>query len=266
MKILVIGDPHGYHKYKESILKQADVILMTGDIGKADFARKFYFDNLKRKAKGLPELEEDTKNIKAVHMEIHNSTIRLIKLLSKFAPVYTIQGNVGIPTMKQVGEDKKKYGIKIPCTRDMVDRMKNVSLVKNRLRIINGLRIGFLEYFEDICWYKEFNQRDKKRLKKAKKETGKAKNILRRFGKVDILVCHQPPYGVLDKVSKKYNPPKNWIGKHAGSKIILDYIKRNQPRYVFCGHIHEAKGKKKIGKTEVYNVGHSGDYVLLDID
>ncbi len=266
MKILVIGDPHGYSKYKESVLKKADLILMTGDIGKADLARKRYFENTKRRLKGLKELKEDSKFMKKVHMEIHNSTIEILRKLGKFASVYTIQGNVGIPTKKQVKEDKEKWGIKIPYTRDIVNKMKNVSLIKNRLRLINRLRIGFLEYFEDVCWYKEFNEKDKDRIKKAKKETAKAKKVLRNFKNLDILICHQPPYGVLDKVSKKYNPPKSWIGKHAGSKVILDYIKKKQPKYVFCGHIHEGKGKAKIGKTEIYNVGYNGDYVLLDID
>jgi len=268
MKILVIGDPHGYNKYKESVLKQADVILVTGDLGKADLARKWYFDNLKRKAKGLEELEKDAKYAKAVHMEIHTSTIDLLNKLRKFSPVYTIQGNVGIATMKEVREDKAEYGITIPFTRKIVDRMKNVSLVKNRLRKINGLRVGFLEYFVDTSWVKNFKPKDYvEKLKEAKEETEKAQRILKKFGKnLDVLVCHQPPYGILDKVSGKYNPPRDWIGKHAGSKIILEYIKKKQPRYVFCGHIHEGKGKAKIGKTEVYNVGHSGDYILLDID
>jgi len=267
MKILIIGDPHGFHKYKESILRQADVILVTGDIGKADLARKMYFKSLKRESKGLPELKEDPKDMRLVHTEVHNSTIKILRKLRKFAPVYTIQGNVGIPTMKQVREDKEKYGIKLPCTRDMVDKMKNVSLVKNRLRIINDLRVGFLEYFEDISWVKEFKPKDyNEKLREAKKQTDKAKKVLKNFGNLNILICHQPPYGILDKVSEKYNPPKSWIGKHSGSKLILDYIKKKQPRYVFCGHIHEGKGKAKIGKTEVYNVGHSGDYVLLDID
>ncbi|MCK5624451.1 metallophosphoesterase [Candidatus Pacearchaeota archaeon] len=267
MKILVIGDPHGYSKYKKSILKQADVILITGDLGKVDLARKWFFDNLKRKAKGLEELEKDAKYIKTVDTEVHNSTIEILNKLRKFAPVYTIQGNVGITTLKQVRRDKKEYGIKINYTLGMINNMKNIFLVKNRLRKINNLRVGFLEYFVDTSWVNEFKPKDfKKEMKKAKNETSKAKKVLKKFKKIDILVCHQPPYGILDKVSNKYDPPKKWIGKHAGSKVILEYTKKKQPRYVFCGHIHEAKGKKKIGKTEVYNVGHSGDYILLDID
>ena len=50
--------------------------------------------------------------------------------------------------------------------------------------------------------------------------------------------------------------PKDWKGKNAGSKEILKYIKSKKPKYVFCGHIHEAEKKKKIGGTEVYNLGN----------
>ena len=40
MKVLVIGDPHGFYQYDKSILRNADIIFVTGDIGKADLARK----------------------------------------------------------------------------------------------------------------------------------------------------------------------------------------------------------------------------------
>ena len=70
------------------------------------------------------------------------------------------------------------------------------------------------------------------------------------------------PYKILDKVAAKF-APKNWQGKYAGSKTILKYIKNKSPKYVFCGHIHEGKGIKKIGKTQVYNLG-SGEYKILE--
>ncbi len=98
-------------------------------------------------------------------------------------------------------------------------------------------------------------------MKRAKKQTEKAKSVLTRFERVDILVCHQPPYGVLDKVTAKF-APKHWQGKHAGSETIRRYIERKQPLYVFCGHIHEGEGMKRIGKTEVYNLGVCGYKVV----
>lgn len=263
MKILIIGDPHGdISKLKKIPKKRSDLILLTGDIGKANLARKRFFENFERKNKGLEELEYDSKYRKAVHMEIHNSTLGILKYLSKFAPVYTIQGNVGIPTLSSVKEENKKYGLNLSSTRKEMDLMKKVKLVKNGLRILNKIRIGFLEWFTDTCWIKEFKPADyRKKMKEAKKETDKARRVLKRFKNIDILICHQPPYGYLDKV-KNPAAPKHWRGKYAGSKVILDYIKRTQPPYVFCGHIHEGKGMRKIGKTEVHNLGVGGYKIL----
>ena len=94
-------------------------------------------------------------------------------------------------------------------------------------------------------------------MKNAVKDTKEAKKALDSFGKIDILMCHQPPNGVLDIV-KNPRAPKHWRGKHAGSKTILRYIKKFKPEYVLCGHIHEGHGEDKIGKSNVYNLGCCG--------
>jgi Icc-related predicted phosphoesterase len=239
MKILAIGDPHGDLKKINKIpIKDVDLILLTGDLGKADLARKRFFENVKREKKGLPPLNTTKKDEKAMEREIEVSTIQLLKYLSKKAPVYTLLGNVGVPNRRKV------------------DKMKNINIVKNQLRVLKGVRIGFLEYFLDTSWVKEFKPKGyKNRMKTAKKETEKARKILKRFGKdLDILLTHVPPYGVLDMVDFP-GIPKDWKGKHAGSKAILDYIKKYHPRFVVCGHIHEGLGQKKVGETEVYNLG-----------
>lgn len=69
-----------------------------------------------------------------------------------------------------------------------------------------------------------------------------------------VLVCHAPP---LDTDLDGIKP-----GQHFGSKVVLDFIQANQPRYFFCGHIHEAAGNEtKIGETVGRNVGKQG-YLL----
>jgi len=72
-----------------------------------------------------------------------------------------------------------------------------------------------------------------------------------------IAVCHAPPYGtVLDRITNL---------KHAGSRAIREFLKREEPRYFFCGHIHEAAGASdKLGSTSAMNVGKKG--YLLDLD
>jgi uncharacterized protein len=65
------------------------------------------------------------------------------------------------------------------------------------------------------------------------------------------LVIHVPPYGTrLDE----YAP-----GKHAGSTALREWVEREQPRFLFCGHIHETAGlSDKLGETQCINVGKEG--------
>jgi Icc-related predicted phosphoesterase len=264
MKILAIGDPHGnLEKIRKIPMKWIDLILMTGDIGKADLARQRHFENLQRKKEGLPEIKENAEYKKAVYNQVHNSTIDILRYLSRNFPVYTLIGNVGIYSDAEARKASEKIGLKLKSTTGEIRRLSNVHLYKNRLKTSDGLRIGFLEYFTDTSWVREFKPKDyDKSMKRAKRQTEKAKRILERFGKnLDILVCHQPPYRFLDKVNFP-GVPDGWKGKHAGSKVILNYIKKYQPRYVFCGHIHEGEGMKKIGKTEVYNLGVAGHKIV----
>ena len=76
---------------------------------------------------------------------------------------------------------------------------------------------------------------------------------LTRFGglKPLYLVVHFPPYGTeLDQVAP---------GRHAGSRVLRDWVEREQPRYLFCGHIHECGGKSdRLGATQCFNVGKHG--------
>src|SRR3989344_1181794 len=264
MRILAIGDPHGdLSKIKKIPLKGVDLILLTGDLGKADLARKRYFENVEREKRGLPKLEDTLKFNKECYMQIYNSSIRVLKYLSKFAPVYIIFGNVESHDF-ETRKMERKPGLKLPKFVKNVKMIKGVYIINNKLRNFNGVMIGGLEYFIGGSWNKEFKPSNYGyNLNGARKDTKKARAILSRFKELDILVCHQPPYGILDKVTAKF-APKNWQGKPAGSKVILEYIKKEQPRYVFCGHIHEGKGYKKIGKSEVYNFGVCG-YKIVEI-
>lgn len=244
MTFAVIGDPHGEIKKLNKLKQNLDFILITGDLPKSDEVRKWFFDNIERKKKGLEPIKKNKKLRKLFEKEAHDSTINIMKQLLKIAPVYTIEGNAQLP--KKTKTAIKKLGVKI---------------VKNQIRIINNYRIGFLEFFIDVNWVKDFKPKDKELLQDAKLEEKFVKNLLKRFKNLDYLVCHQPPYGVLDKVNFK-GAPKEWQGKRAGSKIILNFIKKEELKAVFCGHIHEGEGKKKIGKTIVYNLGISNHQIF----
>jgi hypothetical protein len=72
-----------------------------------------------------------------------------------------------------------------------------------------------------------------------------------------IAICHAPPYGTsLDRITNL---------RHAGSKSVREFLLREEPRYFFCGHIHEAAGvAEKLGSTSAMNVGKKG--YLLDLE
>lgn len=71
-----------------------------------------------------------------------------------------------------------------------------------------------------------------------------------------VLICHTPPKGTaLDRAAE---------GKHFGSDAIREFIQREQPRYFYCGHIHEAAGQHAVfGRTEAWNVGKRGQLLEL---
>ena len=50
-----------------------------------------------------------------------------------------------------------------------------------------------------------------------------------------VLVCHCPPKNTpLDEAGP---------GAHFGSKSVAEFVAANKPRYLLCGHIHEAAGR-----------------------
>lgn len=78
------------------------------------------------------------------------------------------------------------------------------------------------------------------------------KDLLHGFSKQDdarfhVLVSHAPPSGT--------RVDRTFMGLHVGSKALRDFIESFQPDLVLCGHIHEACGVDKIGRSIVINPG-----------
>ncbi|MFA5992683.1 MAG: metallophosphoesterase [Candidatus Pacearchaeota archaeon] len=254
MKILALGDLHGKFPQKiKKISKDIDLILLTGDLGKADLMRKMAFQNIKRQKKGLEEIEYNSIQKKKAYMEAYNSTIKIISQLAKISPVFLVYGNVE-STNSETKQMIREIKLNLPVLSTKLSKIKNVKVINNKLVNFKGIKIAGIKYFIDESWVKEFKPEEyKESLKEARKESQKVSKILNKFNQVDILLTHQPPYKILDRVGK--GAPKHWQGKHAGSRTILNYIKKRQPKYVICGHIHEADGTKKLDKTTIHNLG-----------
>ncbi|AGK60735.1 putative phosphoesterase, related to the Icc protein [Archaeoglobus sulfaticallidus PM70-1] len=76
------------------------------------------------------------------------------------------------------------------------------------------------------------------------------------YGERNILISHCPPKGILDMT---------YSGINAGCEVIRSIMEKFD--YIFCGHIHEAKGMYKNG-TLVLNPGSviSGSFAVWDMN
>lgn len=67
---------------------------------------------------------------------------------------------------------------------------------------------------------------------------------------VDILFCHDAPYGVSDICFQGWSAD----GQHKGNPQLRDAILEKKPRYCFHGHLHSSNhGEEILGTTKVYN-------------
>jgi Icc-related predicted phosphoesterase len=77
--------------------------------------------------------------------------------------------------------------------------------------------------------------------------------------RVTVFVSHSPPFGTaLDVIH---------TGIHVGSMAVREFVEREKPSIVVCGHIHEARGRDTIGPSILINCGSAamGQYGLVEI-
>lgn len=75
-----------------------------------------------------------------------------------------------------------------------------------------------------------------------------------------VVLSHSPPHG--GKLDRTH------FFKHVGSKALRAFIDRTRPELVVCGHIHEARGIEKLGRTTVVNCGpaSAGYYATVEVN
>ena len=81
--------------------------------------------------------------------------------------------------------------------------------------------------------------------------------------KVDIVVSHCPPYGILDAAGLTKYADGTWEKRSIGSNALRNYIDREKPRLVICGHVHGCAGAVLYGQTAVVNVAET--WALIEV-
>jgi len=69
----------------------------------------------------------------------------------------------------------------------------------------------------------------------------------------DVLITHQPPYGIFD-----YSAGINY-----GDYILLQTVTKIQPKYHLFGHIHDAYGIERINNTTFVNAAILNEHYEL---
>ncbi|RJS84640.1 hypothetical protein CW702_02165 [Candidatus Bathyarchaeota archaeon] len=75
-----------------------------------------------------------------------------------------------------------------------------------------------------------------------------------------FIISHSPP--------KDTSVDLTWFKVHGGSVSVRKFVEERKPSILVCGHIHEARGKERIGETTVVNPGPAKDgyYAIINID
>jgi Icc-related predicted phosphoesterase len=295
MKILIIGDLHGQ---KPKIhFKNFDCIIQTGDIcddSKIGPLYKRYFEELKKN----PDLEIGAekffikevgkKKLNQYEKESLEKGYDILKYLDGFGkPIFMVAGNwdysYGKSKIKDLDKNDYNYmkafydwylGDKINSR--LVRGLKNVKDCMHRNHEFNNF--NFIGYGLSSGGEKLKRKGTHRKLNLSYKEFGILKKSLKRvFEKLSfahkkrnkkfptIFISHNIPYNTKLDIGKDKNSYA--YGKHLGSYVARKFCEKNEPLICIGGHVHEGKGKDKIGKTLVINPGFGKDArVLIDLN
>jgi len=253
MKILAISDWHA----KENVLSDLksaikslslDIIVFTGDILQwkakcSEWANAKSENRVPDKDKA--EIKEEIKK-NAQFYHTFYETARKIDL-----PLFTIPGNVDSPL--------DQY-IKIGWEEMKIERSE-IHKKNSKLHIVHSNFFALDKDFTVTGFGGEITEQDKEDyfvLQFPRWEADYGLNFLSNIPSPKILLSHTPPVGTLDLDD----------GKHKGCQVVNDLIQTHQPKWVFCGHAHGARGKEIIGDSIVVNPGSlkNGFYALVDTD
>lgn len=270
MKILAIGDFHGtFPKKFEKIIKKEkiDLVVSNGDYFPFHY-RKLWFKHCYGTNKELWEVIGKAKYKKLVLKDLKDGEKALKKLNNLPVPVYTIIGNIDY-TRRGSDADDFKINKKHYWKWDAQDFFSKIIKKYKNIKRFDYKYIKFKDYVF-IGGYGGSNV-GKIKSKAYKKHKKILDSLFKKFKKENkkrrvIFVTHNVPYNTkLDKASMKAHPKIR--GKHLGSKLVRRVINTYQPVIHIAGHMHEAWGKQKIGKTLAINSGaaHEGKAAIITL-
>ena len=284
MKLLAIGDFHGkFPKKFERLIKKEkiDLVISLGDYPPF-YYRKLWFKHCYGKDKELWEFI-GKKKYRELIMEDMRRAERALRALNKLPiPVFTVLGNIDYPSSDDVGDYDEKRKSTMPNwdRKDILSKRlkkyKNIkrfdySYAKFEDYVFIGMRGHSIPGHVKSKAYKKHRIKLEKLFKKFRKESRKGKVIfvshnIAHNTKLDMISIKTLKTALKGFYGRKIRKKK--LKRHYGSKMARRIINSYQPLLHIGGHIHEAWGKDKIGKTILINPGaaHEGKAAVIEIN
>lgn len=257
MRVLVVSDPNGSENILSAPTADVSAIFVTGNIGKSDkiLQWKSQYGKIFPKMVARPELE-------AGFREYARSAHKILTHLASKAPTYYVLGNNDV-TDAEAEELSERYLVNIPKLWKSLSGTRNLFNLHMKSAQCGKIRVAGVSNFLESWWIKTFAPDNIDYLEKASEEEPAVKKFLSSVGSLDILLTHKPPYTILDEIPG--SQAETHHGKHGGSNAILELVRQDKPRFVFCGHFPSNRGKVQLGATAVVNSGGNGEYFILDV-
>lgn len=278
MKALVIGDFQSvFSKTLENKLSKEDfdLIIGVGDYAGIKDFMPYVFKCLSEVRKGNPRPEPEDffgkKKFKELLKRDNLAAKNILRKLNQFnKPVFLVFGN-GDDEWYRYKFGKTKFSVK-KSNRKFLENLKNLKDINyGNVRFKNINFIGFGGYMDIDSFFdkEEWSEADyganhRRILRRKRSEKDLFKRLKKAKGR-KIFIFHYPPKGVFDIIKGEKNNPMN--GKSAGIGFFREAIKKYYPELVICGHMHEYRGIKRMGKSFVLNPGDAerGKYAIIEI-
>ncbi len=252
MRIWVTGDLHGRRPQRPR--GRFDAIICPGDVG-GDAAGKHMFAAMRQ---GMPwyELVGKKEATRLVRASIAHGR-KVLEYLNSFGvPVYIVPGN-----WDWTGDDGSALAIeRADSWSRMLRGLRNVHDVDMRSMDAGAVRIvGYgrscgpelPQYADDRARYTRSELWARKRAY-ARVLRDMAK-LFARSRAPAILLTHNVPFGT--PIDKIVNPASPRNGRHYGSLVARDLIRKHAPAVAIGGHMHEHHATHRMGKTIALNTG-----------
>jgi len=248
-----MGDLHG--ELPKTYFDDFDAIIAPGDFC-SDSIRKYLFKAAKEGYSKEWYEYCGRKKAKQLVLKSISSGKKVLKALNKIGkPVFVVPGN-----WDWTPDDDEWAILRKNNYLDMIKGLKNVHDVYHKLLsfagydfIGHGITSG-PEYPQSPKYLSGLTAKQKKMILKHYKLLSSRMNTLFKKSKNPvILLSHNVPYNTsLDKIRNKKSPRN---GEHFGSVVTREAILKYSPVLCVSGHMHENRGKCKLGKTIAINGG-----------